>query len=117
MYSRQDIDEDSLFYKMTQSAVMTNLDHFLQSQMIMIWVMSIVGVVVKLKSKENDGLAFILPVIYVIGGIIFQLINETKGRYCMQYYCMLFPIAAYGLCVAVEKVAFVIKTRFGNYRS
>ena len=37
-----------------------------------------------------------LPAMYFIGGFIFQLFWESKSRYCLPYFLILIPFAAFG---------------------
>jgi len=49
--------------------------------------------------------------IYFIGGFIFQLIWESKSRYCFAYFLFLIPMAAYGL-IAFDEFLFRRKLSF-----
>lgn len=40
----------------------------------------------------------------LIGGFLFQLAAEAKARYCLPYYLCCFPLAAAGLCFAVQRL-------------
>ena len=52
--------------------------------------------------KKPDLLLRLLPMVLFLGGFLFHLGWEAKGRYCFPYYLMLFPYAAYGLTQTIS---------------
>ena len=46
--------------------------------------------------RKKAGLALTLPAMYFIGGFIFQFFWESKSRYCLPYFLILIPFAAFG---------------------
>lgn len=54
--------------------------------------------------RKSGGAVWIqVSVIAWIGGFLFQLVWESKSRYCIPYFCGLLPIAAIGLAT-LEKI-------------
>ena len=64
-----------------------------------IFFLAVVGGIVLWFGLRNDGykrVYWALPAFYIIGGFVFQLFWESKSRYCMPYFFMIIPFAAYG---------------------
>ena len=54
------------------------------------------------KFRKEEDLRFLMIPITVLGGIAFHFIWETKAIYVIQYYYILIPFVAYGLCKGFE---------------
>ena len=64
-----------------------------------IFFLAVVGGIVLWFGLRSDGykrVYWALPAFYIIGGFVFQLFWESKSRYCMPYFFMIIPFAAYG---------------------
>ncbi len=55
------------------------------------------------QDEVSDGTVLLL--LYFCGGFVFQLFWESKSRYCMPYYTVLFPLAASGIRLAASQIA------------
>ncbi len=53
--------------------------------------------------KRESELLWHVTAIAIIGGFLYSIFSEAKGRYAFPYYVMMFPFAAYGLKEAVCK--------------
>ena len=45
-----------------------------------------------------------LPIVVLLGGLLYHLLFEAKSQYALPYYILLFPMAAYGWDGALEKL-------------
>lgn len=54
------------------------------------------GIFIFFREKKTSNPMALLP-LYFIGGFAFQLLWESKARYCMPYFICLFPLASYGI--------------------
>lgn len=61
------------------------------------------GLILVYKKEKYSHLLFVI-LIYFFGGFIFQLFWESKARYCLPYYLILIPIAAYSFVYYYEKI-------------
>lgn len=68
-----------------------------------IYLFGALGTVV-LAKRERTALWRLILEVCLIGGFLFQLVYETKARYCMPYYLCCFPIAAAGLSWGIHKI-------------
>ena len=39
-----------------------------------------------------------LPVLVILGGILYHLLFEAKSQYALPYFILMIPLAAYGFC-------------------
>lgn len=58
--------------------------------------------------RERRILALLLTVA-IIGGFLFSIIWEAKARYCFQYYLLMFPMAAVGWRLVLERAERVLR--------
>ena len=54
--------------------------------------------------RPDQDAAQTLPVIFFIGGFVFQLLWESLSRYCFPYFIWLIPEAAYSFCLVADAV-------------
>ncbi len=83
--------------------------HWLRYFIPFIYLISLaVGGLLLLKRKmEYCNILFL----YFIGGFTFQLIWESKSRYCLPYVVCLLPIAAYGIVLICKRLSGVNSIR------
>ncbi len=62
------------------------------------------GEIVCLVKKKINKIWYLLPMVCLIGGFLFQLASEAKSRYCLPYYLCCFPLAAAGIAAMAEKL-------------
>lgn len=71
------------------------LDAFMDSYQLLIYGMVLLLLISS--RKEKKALEWYLPLIVIIGGILFHTIWEAKSRYVLPYFIMMLPMAAAGL--------------------
>lgn len=54
--------------------------------------------------RPDQDAAQTFPVIFFIGGFVFQLLWESLSRYCFPYFIWLIPEAAYSFCLVADAV-------------
>ena len=69
--------------------------YILQNLVVFVYLLAFISLLFLFRKKDIS--VSILPWLYFLGGFSFQLIWEQKPRYCMPYFIMLIPIAAYAL--------------------
>lgn len=53
--------------------------------------------------RKNMNLESMILILTVLGGVLFHIFWEAKSQYAIQYYVMLLPYAATGLCSIADK--------------
>ena len=103
------------FERLMNSGFFDRLQDFLAAYQLFIYAAALCAVVLFLikataraKGKPvpggvSDGTVLLL--LYFCGGFVFQLFWESKSRYCMPYYTVLFPLAASGILLAASQIA------------
>ena len=71
------------------------VERILDAFQILFFVSAGIGIY---KFRKEEDLKFLLIPIIVIGGFVFHLIWETKAIYVIQYYYILIPFIAFGIC-------------------
>jgi len=87
------------------------IERFFSVVMTMILILTFIGCISlwhKYKSNSLSGIYWVLPAFYIIGGFVFQFFWETKSRYCMPYFMMTIPFAAYGCHSIAQLISLII---------
>lgn len=84
------------FVKFYDSSVRTIAFKLLTGFMLLIYFGSLAGGLRVIRGGRT-GLGGMLPALFVLGGIAFQLIWESFSRYCFCYFIWLVPVAACGI--------------------
>lgn len=88
------------------SGILEHLDGFLMVVLTAVEGLSVAWMIHALKQVRRHCLSMVqvLPLIYFIGGFIFQFFWEAKPRYCMPFFVLLVPMAAEELIVLCGKM-------------
>lgn len=100
LYDDEALISDSFKGFLTGSA-MKNIQGLLLIIMTFVYFMSGLRVAIDFK-KSLD--AEDLAVIFFIGGFVFQLFWESKGRYCLPYFVCIIPLAVSGIYLLAQNV-------------
>ncbi|HEP1843595.1 TPA: hypothetical protein VCA72_000706 [Streptococcus suis] len=65
--------------------------------LIIIYLGLVLAITRLLASPIQDNLFALIPVFYLVGGILFHLVWETKSQYAYPYIILALPVSAYGL--------------------
>lgn len=103
-------EPNRLAQSMIGGKLFATLNGWLSTLVPIVYLAAAGGVVSVVKKKKNE-IWYLLPMICLIGGFLFQLASEAKSRYCLPYYLCCFPMAAAGLAALAERLA---KRRAGD---
>ena len=103
-------EPNRLAQSMIGGKLFATLNGWLSTLAPIVYLAAAGGVVSVVKKKKNE-IWYLLPMICLIGGFLFQLASEAKARYCLPYYLCCFPMAAAGLAALAERLA---KRRAGD---
>ena len=103
-------EPNRLAQSMIGGKLFATLNGWLSTLVPIVYLAAAGGVVSVVKKKKNE-IWYLLPMICLIGGFLFQLASEAKARYCLPYYLCCFPMAAAGLAALAEQLA---KRRAGD---
>lgn len=92
-------------------AVLERIDKALLALMNLGYLMSALYMALQIRKREVKLETLLLP-LYFIGGFVFQLFWETKGRYCFPYYVCLLILAG----IATAPLEQLLVRRFGTMR-
>lgn len=70
--------------------------------------LSLVGLVKLLKYRQSIPVGAALLVTYLIGGVLFHLIWETKSQYVINYFMALLPLAGMGAELLFRKLSKIL---------
>ncbi|HFI0026149.1 TPA: hypothetical protein ACGOVU_000999 [Streptococcus suis] len=71
-----------------------NFGHYI---LIIIYLGLVLAIWQLLKSPSQANLFTLIPVFYLVGGILFHLVWETKSQYAYPYIILALPVSAFGL--------------------
>ena len=97
-------EPNRLAQSMIGGKLFATLNGWLSTLVPIVYLAAAGGVVSVVKKKKNE-IWYLLPMICLIGGFLFQLASEAKSRYCMPYYLCCFPMAAAGVAALAEQLA------------
>lgn len=81
-------------------------ERFLDIYQIITFIAAGIGLMISF--KNSDLKKALLPLTF-LGGFIFHIIWETKAIYVIQYFYIMLPFAALGLCTIFDKLSDFIK--------
>ncbi|MBQ8927831.1 MAG: hypothetical protein IJ055_06115 [Oscillospiraceae bacterium] len=62
--------------------------------------------------KNRDFLSMSVPLV-ILGGVMYHMLSEAKSQYAMPYFILMMGFAAYGICIAYDRI--VPKLRQNKY--
>lgn len=80
--------------------------------LISLYFSLVVGIGKFIKKERQLPLEILIFPLYLLGGIFFHLLWETKSQYVYSYVFMMLPISAYGLSHIRELLKGKIKGNF-----
>ena len=89
-------DQNSLYPTLISEGILKNEEIVFSYVIPFVSLGAAIAAVMLLRRRKELDPVFSLPAMYFIGGFVFQFFWEAKSRYCLPYFLILIPFAAYG---------------------